>query len=42
MVTLRGSFRLVGFLLSREIDENLGELLDIGWITTFVTDPESP
>lgn len=36
--TLCSSVRLVGLLLSRETDENLGELLDIGWITTFVTD----
>jgi hypothetical protein len=25
------------FLLSRETDEKLGELPEIGWITTFVT-----
>ena len=40
MATLCGDFRLVGLLLSCEIDENLGELLDIGRVTTFVTDTE--
>ena len=40
MATLRGGFRLVGLMLSREIDENLGEFLDIGRVTTFVGDTE--
>lgn len=36
----RSSFRLVGLLLSCESDENLGELLNIGRVTTFVSDME--
>jgi hypothetical protein len=40
VATLCGGIRLVGLLLSREADENLGELLDIGRFTTFVSDTE--
>jgi hypothetical protein len=42
VATLCGGFRLVGRLLSYETDENLGELLDIGRVTTFVTDTKPP
>jgi hypothetical protein len=41
VATLCDGFRLVGFLLSREADEDLGELLDVGWVATFVSDTES-
>jgi hypothetical protein len=40
VATLCVSFRLAGLLLSCETDENLGELLDVGLITTFVADTE--